>query len=282
MATGNNRLNGIRAKIERAKKHVSDFNSAWQLFRATDPYGYIVDFDAQTGHNVYKIKIHREIPEIIPLCIGDAVHNLRASLDYLAWQLVDISGGTPGSHTYFPISKTEAKYKASSPGKVNGMGSQFVNMIDALKPYEIGDNGQAGNSGLWILSELDIVDKHRMMLIAAFHINLVSVGFRPKPGNAMGIQTEFWQTLAPLNGLRPGEDPGPHWRLRFPMLEDGQEFARSIASNHPWEMQIDIDLSYDISFVEPKVVEAEPVLPMLTQLATLVESIVKIFEPFLV
>jgi hypothetical protein len=272
-STSSSRLSGIRTKIERAKHHIRHFNSEWQIFRATNPYGHRIDLDAQAGHEVYRVKIRQQIPTTIPAIIGDAVHNLRSSLDYLAWQLVEVSGGTPGTSTYFPISQTAAKHKTSSHGKVQGMNSKFIAMIDALKPYG------GGNDGFWKLHKLDIFDKHQMLAIAAFHVENISLGFRPRPGQTWGIQTRFWGTLTPPFG--PGEIPPPG-PLRYPMLEDGQEFARRIPPTTPFEMDPDISLSYDISFVEPSVVHAEPVLPLLTQLTELVESVVDGFEPFVI
>jgi hypothetical protein len=64
------------------------------------------------------------------------------------------------------------------------------------------------------------------------------------------------------------------------MLQGGQEFARRAAPG-PMEMKPDIRLAYDISFVEPGIVHAEPVLPLLSQLRELVECIVNQFAPFL-
>jgi hypothetical protein len=64
------------------------------------------------------------------------------------------------------------------------------------------------------------------------------------------------------------------------MLQHDQEFARRTAPG-PLEMDHDIQLTYDISFVEPRIVEAEPVLPFLAQSAQLVEAIVNQFVPFL-
>jgi hypothetical protein len=64
------------------------------------------------------------------------------------------------------------------------------------------------------------------------------------------------------------------------MLQDGQEFSRSTPPN-PDEMEPDIKLTYDIAFVQPQIVQSEPILPFLAQSVQLVEAIVNQFISFL-
>src|SRR5262249_4018917 len=125
------RLTGVLAKIERAKKHIRDLDSAIQSFRDTDPYGVRTENDSQTGQIIQRIQVRSQVPSTLSLLIGDAVHNLRSALDHLAWQLVEANGDTPTTKTAFPIYKTLAKYTTESTRRVKGMDPAAVNLIDA-------------------------------------------------------------------------------------------------------------------------------------------------------
>jgi hypothetical protein len=114
------RLAGIRLKIERAKEHIRDLENRLLAFRKTDPYGLRSENDPQTGDRSYRVQVRSQIPKDFPLIVGEALYQLRSSLDHLAWQLVEANGQTPGKWTYFPICETAAKYKTESPGKVQG------------------------------------------------------------------------------------------------------------------------------------------------------------------
>src|SRR5271156_1341219 len=96
------RLIGVRSKIERAKKHVTDLDIAIRSFCESQPYTIATKQKPEIEHTTLCVENVQPVPDSITLIVGDAVHNLRSSLDHLAWQLVDAAGGTPGVHTYFP------------------------------------------------------------------------------------------------------------------------------------------------------------------------------------
>src|SRR4051794_37203940 len=85
----------VKLKVERAKEHIRNLESAVQAFRDTDPYGFRIEDDLQTGDKIYRIEIRRQTPDAFSLIVGDAVHNLRSALDHLARQLVIANGGVP-------------------------------------------------------------------------------------------------------------------------------------------------------------------------------------------
>src|SRR5260370_29058031 len=103
-ASAPDRLFGIRAKIERAKYHIDELASRAQAFAEGNENCLVAEDDPQTGEKVYRIRLRAPLPALVPLIIGDAAHNLRSSLDHLAWQLVEANGGTPGRQTIYPLS----------------------------------------------------------------------------------------------------------------------------------------------------------------------------------
>jgi len=126
------------AKIERSKQHTRDFEIALKAFRDTNPYGFRIDDDLQTGDKIHRIAIRSQTPDSLSLIVGDAVHNLRSALDHLVWQLVEANGQKPTDRTMFPISKDAATYKTAKIRKIQGISAAAENLIDTIKPYNGG------------------------------------------------------------------------------------------------------------------------------------------------
>jgi hypothetical protein len=152
------RLILVRVKIERAKGHFLGLETSLREFRTErlNVVGTTGDFD--TGQSTH---FHVDLP-ILPFdamaAAGDIVHNLRSSLDHLAYQLVIVgSGGEPTRRVEFPIAKDLATYESEKARKVEGMRERAIKQIDNLKPYK------AGNQLLWRIHELDNIDKHRTL-----------------------------------------------------------------------------------------------------------------------
>ena len=182
------RLSGIRAKIERAKCHVRDLESRILAFRETDPYALFGDDDPKTGERVLRVRVRSQPPNDFALIAGEAVYQLRSSLDHLAWQLVEANGNAAGKWTYFPICETAAKYKAASPGQVKGMSPAAISMIDAIQPY------QGGCGELWKLHALSNYDKHRLLLVIAFGFGNLWYAL-PLPNQRLRQMVTFGLTL---------------------------------------------------------------------------------------
>src|SRR5437879_1840574 len=93
-------LDGAYVKLQRAQRHLSELIAASQRFLRPKPFQALRQDDPGTDSLTYVIKMTAEVPKEWGGIIGDVVHNARASLDYLAWQLVLKNGGAPGINTY--------------------------------------------------------------------------------------------------------------------------------------------------------------------------------------
>jgi hypothetical protein len=250
-------LLAIKKRIERAEEHIRDFEIRSRAFRDTRPYRLRFDRHPQASHGVYRIQIISEPPVILSLAAGEAIHQLRCSLDHLAWQLVEANGEFPGKHTYFPICSTLARYKSESIAKIRGMHVGATMLIDALKPY------RGGNDDLWKLNELDNVNKRRQLPLVAF---LVRDALVPRLVSAASVRVNI-----------------PHheaWGDRFPMVKDGTAAMRVIG-DHPDDADKELDIDFDIAFGVSQIVEGEPVIPCLRHFVEVVEAVVDRFVTYL-
>ena len=75
------------------------------------------------------------------------------------WQLVEAAGGTPDKSTYFPICGTPQQYaSAVGKGEMQKIAPDARNIIQSVQPYVTLEQT------LWLIHQLDIVDKHRLLL----------------------------------------------------------------------------------------------------------------------
>lgn len=274
----------IKSKVERAKEHVRELERSVQAFRNSDPYGFRIEDDLQTGDKVHRIHIRSETPDRFALLIGDVVHNLRSALDHLAWQLVVANGQMPKSGpggTQFPI--YEPKPGAKTPqGVVQGISAEAQKVIDRMKPYK------GGNNDLWMLQQLDITDKHKLLIVTAFALSGVMPTF-PGAGGYAALRAHV-TSVTPKDGIvdmNLSAEVGD-WRQNFkvcvpvgvqtdgslPVLQDGALVARILA---PVKQEAKFDLEFEITINEPLIVGGKPVLPLLTHLADVVNGFIDQF-----
>jgi hypothetical protein len=222
-----------RAKLRRAELHLRTFESAWQKVIDAEVYSFIHEVNADGVSHRYRAVTVPDLDDRWALMLGDCVHNLRASLDYLAFELVRANGGTPDHHTTFPVH--------SAPGGVRvhgGVAGEALHLIEEVQPYADTEEGNR----IRAVDLLDRADRGRPMLLAAAatgHNRSSVLG-----GSSRTPQiVEVWTSDRPLevgktvhgytyNAPFAGEDPNikvlPHLVIDDPVVE--REFGRVAAS----------------------------------------------------
>jgi hypothetical protein len=252
------RLRGPRLKIERAKEHIRELESEIREFLGSDPYAVVKHDEGAGGDLVYSLRAVKQPPQRWALIIGDAVHNLRSSLDHLACALVMKNGGAVSSETMFPIAATGKQFKAMLPARVKGASVNACKLIEGLKPY------QGGNDALWRLHRLDIADKHRLLFAVgsayqAFFITL-----------KMDVPWQEAPVESPQIGIRPAD-------RMFPLVDGAILFRIAAAAREGGPYDDNPKFTFDIAFGEGEVVQGDPVIPTLHQLCSTVEESIKLF-----
>jgi len=236
-------LAGARAKIERAKEHIRNLDREKTIFLASDAYKVTPEFYVEKNVTAYFLDKCLVMPENISLLIGDAVHNLRTALDYLAYSLIPVIPGEDRTHIYFPICESAKKYETQSGGKTKGMPDPLKKRIDAFKPYAGGDDR------LWGLHRLDIADKHRLLTTTITNVNTINFAINTDTVNrAFGGHLTFPSGLIKHQTVHiPAINP------LFP-IEKGA-LLYSIAGDH--ETNKDVNLTFDIAFGESEVFKGQ-------------------------
>jgi hypothetical protein len=146
-----------RLKVKRSRDHIRELGAMLDEYVARKPYSLDVK-ETKDGCD-YNIISTEEMPLDVPLIIGDAIHNMRSALDILACDLVEMNGGNT-KNVYFPFSYDANGLEEEIRRKnFKKAGADAENLLKTkIKPYA------SGNPLLRALHDLDIEDKHRLVI----------------------------------------------------------------------------------------------------------------------
>jgi hypothetical protein len=191
-----------RFKLRRGKEHFYIFEAESRKFWDSDPYTLILDYDGEESKNVLRFQWTEPAPQLLwGAMLGDAIHNARSALDYIAWQLAGSDLADRAS--LFPIYKSPDDWSAKKwRYEKRPIHPEAVAFIQSLQPYR---RPEPERTKLWILQELDARDKHKF-------IALIQSLARTAQVSGMGHEMliPYSAIEAPLeNGTVIVEYPGP-------------------------------------------------------------------------
>lgn len=255
------KLKGPKLKLARAKRHLKELETELEAFFDPKPYSAVEHFDPKTGEKVLSIKGNgAQIPCEMSAIIGDVAHNLRAALDQLVCELIRDNRKQPRTRSGFPTVTGKKRFEEAAIGKIEGVSPATAKFIRRLKPYK------GGSHDLWILHELDAMDKHVEIIpvVACIpHVLLhTAMPFSITPEGRFQIGQIQW-VGGPVIGAKPV------------FLTKGQVEVFRLKPNPLQEINITIH----VTLGKTRVLDGgEPVFPLLQKLTQLVERIIAIAE----
>jgi len=239
-----------RSKIQRANKHIGDLKCAVLTLKQSKRA--IVQINPHTGHQelIHTLEFPSPASDDISLIAGDAIHNLKSALDF-AWQSV-LKTHAPAlctNRSKFPVYQT----RDALIGALNGIhinpSSQSViynAIVSDIQPYEGGKLASA----IYILHELDIADKHLLVL-----------GLRPLAGiEGIVVEDENGETIHGFGATT--EAPPPYvipFERNFRIKDKGK-------------------LAFDIVLPESSLYEFVEITEVLSKLSQVVLHCVELLE----
>jgi hypothetical protein len=251
-----------KLKINRARRHIADFESESAAYLSRDPWALVLEFDENTKKHRIALRWRESVPSELSAIFGDAIHNLRVALDILANDLVVLSGRTPRK-VYFPFADSRERFEDQLKKKMRGVAPDMADMIRSLKPY------RGGNELLRSLHDLDIVDKHIAIIqpgaIAATPaLPMMQTGCERIPGSKRNILT-FEANFSALPTIPVDES-------KF-IARANKSNIRSIGQLFGSECQLAIANGFSCAHAAP--------VPLLNKMADMVQGIVETFEEHL-
>jgi hypothetical protein len=239
---------GVDIKFARARGLVDELAQEVERFLAAGPYR-LEQQEESSGDLVIRVRVLAEPPVEWSVIIGDAVHNARSALDYLAYALVEQNAGTADERTYFPIGDKRVGYGDKLRSGLRGASKESRDAVRALQPWRGGDDQ------LWRLHRLDIIDKHRL---------LVPVGAAHR-GVALGMTFAGFGDGGPIE--MPTVEIFPKDR-QYP-LQDGAEVFRIMkaARDVPDSgFETNPAGTFEVAFGDGVIVQGEPLVPVLREM----------------
>ncbi|MFC0302739.1 hypothetical protein ACFSTI_24950 [Rhizorhabdus histidinilytica] len=241
-------------KLRRADQHISDLVGLVDAFLDERPFKLIRRFDPDTGDLTISIKQEKPTPDIIPLTLGDALHNLRCVLDHTYFAIIS-------RHTHrrdniqFPIYRPEIKESVLGRRLIKLTTKEVGSAVEACEPEP------GGRYGIYELDAIDVEDKHRVLLITA---------------RGVDIPAQLFNFIAPEAGLII-TGPGI---VRFAGGDGGEDnyiFSVPLPPSHPTaqsgaiETDIPVRVKFALTFGDGPFAGTD-IIPKVAQLRTLIEE----------
>lgn len=150
------------AKLMRAGEH---FHSLEQEVDAWNRQNLMLAPTRRNARDPHQLDVFLPSEPELPLIrwssrFGDGVHNLRAALDLLAFEMCHLDGKAPGKpkKVSFPIAKKESGW----PQETNtNLGSMPPALLDRIKEVQPWHTSNPAAHPLIVIQGLDNMDKHR-------------------------------------------------------------------------------------------------------------------------
>lgn len=245
-------LEGCRSKIERANEHIKNLEIETAEYLQTNKCSFPQHYDSASDELVLSFANVPVLPLRFSIIVGEAIYQLRSSLDHLVWDLCQFNNGTPASNSGFPIFKSLDGYKSRGEPMIQGVAASAKARIHSLQPLH---RPAPTEDALWILREMNNTDKHKLIFVAQAH-----TGDRVHVSFPDGITSR---------------SPTNDFRLMRIIPENGAEFYR--IKTRQTSVKVDVDLAPIIAVENVALAKYEPAIPLLTQLSGAVSNIIKDF-----
>jgi hypothetical protein len=255
---------GPRLKVKRAYKHIDELEVWLDNLIQSNIDTARAHKDVIPGSESDHVVVNRPpgFSDGIAPIVGDAVHNLRASLDLIASAIIVAGGKDDPTLAYFPLGDTRKSC-------VNSRGYEFIERVaadlalliaDIIKSYKTD-----GDSRFWALNRLDRMDKHRILVPTLTQSRHFVIAIRED------------QEDDP-----PDAPPGATFMLAGKTTKDGTvvSVAREprLGSKAYIHNQSNGYAAVEILFGRGEVFENQPIIPTLRELADLISHTIDKFE----
>lgn len=226
-------------KVERAYRHLDEVKHLFSEIVRTEIYMPTIVRDDKGTYRLLAGDLGIA-GNLLPLAVGDCIHNLRCALDYI-WSVLSSASGNGNRRAKFPFHETRQNLvDAVSKSPIKEAFPEIENFIlNEVKPCGDGDRR------LWGLSKLDNIDKHKL-IVPTLNVTEIKRAFVTVGGE------QFRGSIFSANN------------------------ATIIASNQPIEYKDKGEVAIDIIFPRGDVLGGESVVPCLLNLCQTVSKITEL------
>lgn len=257
-------LDGCLAKISRAKQLIEELEA--EIFSAINDTAYKITGEHEFAKKRYVFRLEGpHLPLRISVLAGEVIHHLRSTLDHLVWAVANKEGikDSKARIISFPVCDTKEKFvDATNRGVLSGVPEEFIKFIESIQPYQA---ACPENSIVKILHDLDIVEKHRLLVLATQATRM---------GSNIKLLGELTSDVSIIVA-----DSAPHPIPFFRAIEQGREvhwLSYETSTQPMW--RIENDFSIVAVFERVASYERIEVIPVLKQMCSFIEEVFSIIK----
>lgn len=242
-------LDGVRAKIKRAKKHIDQFATDSAEFER-NAYAVRLEPNVNAGTlDIFTMDMGCGEPPIqLRLLIGEIAHQLRSALDHVVFILADKA---PKGSRQFPIFVESDEYESRSHCMIKGVSYRARAIIEAAQPFQW---SPPDKHPLRMLNKINNTDKHRIIPVCSVYTSQMSIDFSGGP----------WYSI--------------NFNVGRQVVEDGTKIGTvPLPAGYTPEMKMNSEALFTIAFAKIGNTELEPVIPLLCKLMDFVDGLVDEF-----
>lgn len=131
----------------------------------------------------YLFDVSESVPDAWGFMVGDVLHNLQSALDNLIWSLaVQESGPNPPNERAigFPAFREPEDFDRRTPSTLQALHPNVRAEVKRLQPFSNPDT-PVDLSPIWLLHELDRLDKHRSVHVVRHQQHAFDIEVTPTP-----------------------------------------------------------------------------------------------------
>lgn len=152
---------GAKLKLTRAQSHIAEIDREVRKYIERAPFRWETSASDEPNHTDITLRLDEAIPDEIATIVGDALHNMRSSLDNLVAGLATRNSATAKQlkQVYFPVGQDQTEFvrKCNDLSKIIGVTAS--NSIAAAEVF-VGGRGEK----IKMLGEMSNTDKHRLLI----------------------------------------------------------------------------------------------------------------------
>ena len=154
-------LDGAERRFNRAYRHLAEADDLIRAFSKTCENNIF----SRDNYKTINFGKWPPVPDDLPLVVSDAIHNLRAALDYIIYELAILDSGKVQDGTQFLIEDVKVDpanpkrgFDARSKQCLKRLNQRHVDAIERLQPY-------MGVEWTRTLRDISNPDKHRKLIV---------------------------------------------------------------------------------------------------------------------
>jgi hypothetical protein len=251
------RFRDARLKIGRARAHIADIEAWLRDVNQSNSDIARTHKEAAAGSNAETLWIKRPASFLLSpaLVAGDAIHNLRAALDIIAWTIVYAGGKDDPNSSSFPLYEENALRSSPQYRLIATAIPEIAPIIfNFVRDYKADDSCL-----LWALNQLDRIDKHRLLIHTLTQSSSRMIAIRKEHENDP-----------------PPAEPGAIYSIPQEVIDGVPEMKQELTpgSKAYLHNQVNGYPTVDIRFGKGEILDSQPIIPTLHQLAEVVTKLV--------